>query len=92
MVWEGRGRRFQVGEHMYTCGGFISIKIIIIIIKPSKEKEKLNWGNSLVAQWVGLRTLTAEAPGSIPGSETKILQAVWCGQNNYNKTLNWYCF
>ena len=26
-------------------------KIIIIIIKPSKkEKEKLNWGNSLVAQ------------------------------------------
>ena len=22
---EGGGRRVQVGEHMYTCGGFISI-------------------------------------------------------------------
>jgi len=22
---EGGGRRFQDGEHMYTCGGFISI-------------------------------------------------------------------
>ena len=22
---EGRGRRVQDGEHMYTCGGFISI-------------------------------------------------------------------
>ena len=27
-VWygEGGGRRVQDGEHMYTCGGFISIK------------------------------------------------------------------
>ena len=23
---EGGGRRIQDGEHMYTCGGFISIK------------------------------------------------------------------
>ena len=25
MVWEGGGRRVQDGEHMYACGGFISI-------------------------------------------------------------------
>ena len=25
MVWEVGGRRVQDGEHMYTCGGFISI-------------------------------------------------------------------
>ena len=25
MVWGGGGRRLQDGEHMYTCGGFISI-------------------------------------------------------------------
>ena len=30
---EGGGRRVQDGEHMYTCGGFISIK------KPKKKKE-----------------------------------------------------
>jgi len=25
LVGEGGGRRVQDGEHMYTCGGFISI-------------------------------------------------------------------
>ena len=30
---EGGGRRGQDGEHMYTCGGFISIKIKIKKIK-----------------------------------------------------------
>ena len=25
MVWEGGGRRVQDGEHMYTCGEFISM-------------------------------------------------------------------
>ena len=34
-------------------------------------------GTSLAVQWLGLRTLTAEGPGSIPGWGTKILQAVW---------------
>ena len=32
-------------------------------------------GSSLVVQWLGLRTFTAESRGSIPGPETKILQA-----------------
>ena len=37
--------------------------------------EGLGVGNSLVAQWLGLRTSTAEGLGSIPGLGTKIPQA-----------------
>ena len=32
-------------------------------------------GNCLMVQWLGLRSLTAIAPSSIPGQGTKILQA-----------------
>ena len=39
-------------------------------------------GNSLVVQWLGLHTFTAEGAGSIPGWGTKIPQAVWCGPSN----------
>ena len=38
-------------------------------------------GNSLVVQWLGLHTPTAEGLGSIPGWENKIPQVVWHGQN-----------
>ena len=31
-------------------------------------------------QWLGLRTFTAEGPGSIPGRGTKIPQATQCSQ------------
>ena len=34
-------------------------------------------GNSLVVQWLGLCTLTAEGLGSIPGWGTKIPPALW---------------
>ena len=36
--------------------------------------------NSLVVQWLGLGTLIAVAPGSIPDQVTKIVQTAWCGQ------------
>jgi len=44
---EGGGRRVQDGEHMYTCGGFISIfgktnKIRFCIVKKKKRK-KIPW-------------------------------------------------
>ena len=38
----------------------------------------INWtplGNSLVVQWLGFRTSTAEGTGSIPAQQTKILHA-----------------
>ena len=37
-------------------------------------------GNSLVVQWLGLYTLTAEGVGSIPTLGTKIPQAMQCSQ------------
>ena len=45
----------------------------------------MKYGNSLVVQWLGLCTFTAEDPGSIPGRETKIPQAEWCGQKKKKK-------
>ena len=39
------------------------------------EIKKAIPGNSLVVQWLGLHTLTAEGLGSIPGQGTKIPQA-----------------
>ena len=36
--------------------------------------------NSPMAQWLGLDTFTARAPGSIPGWGIKILQVTWCIQ------------
>ena len=40
-------------------------------------KEKCVQGNSLVVQWLGLSTFTAMGLRSIPGHQTKILQASW---------------
>ena len=44
-------------------------------------------GNSLVAQWLGLRTFTAKNV-SIPGWGTKIRQAVQYGQKTKTKNNN----
>ena len=45
MVWGGRRRRVQDGEHMYTCGGFFDIwqnqyNIVKLKNKIKKKKEK----------------------------------------------------
>ena len=42
----------------------------------SEPSNRWGFGNSLVVQWLGLCTLTAKSPGSIPGSGTNIPQAV----------------
>ena len=45
-----------------------------------------NRGNSLVVQWLGLCTFTAEGPGSFPGQGTKkIPQATQPGQKQQQK-------
>ena len=41
---------------------------------------------SLLVQWLRLYTSNAEAVGSIPGQETKIPHAAWCGQKKKKKT------
>ena len=42
-------------------------------------------GTSLVVQWLGLRASNAGGTGSIPGWETRILQAVQCGKKKKKK-------
>ena len=42
-------------------------------------------GDSLVVQWLGLCTFTAEGTDSIPGQGTKILQAMQCGKKKKKK-------
>ena len=46
----------------------------------TRMSEKEQRGNSLVVQWLGLSTFTAEGLGSIPGQGTKIPQAARHGQ------------
>ena len=48
---------------------------------PQIHQKYIYRGNSLEVQWLGLRTLNAEGPGSIPDQGTKIPQAVQYGQN-----------
>ena len=38
---EGEGRRVQDGEHMYTCGGFISIFGKTNKLSKKKKKRKI---------------------------------------------------
>ena len=45
-----------------------------------EKKKRIGVENSLMVQWLGLYSFTAEGVGSIPGWGTKILQAVWCSQ------------
>ena len=40
---------------------------------------------SLVVQWLGLHASTTGDGGSIPGLGTKMLHAMWGGQNNNKK-------
>ena len=44
--------------------------------------EKSTAGNSLAVQWLGFGAFTAMGPVSIPGQETKILQAAGCSKTN----------
>lgn len=51
----------------------------------SEPSNKRGFENCVVVQWLGLCTLTAKSPGSIPGWGTKIPQAVQRYQKQ-NKT------
>ena len=49
-------------------------------------KRKKNIENSLVVQWLGFRTSTAEGPGSISGRGIKRSQIVQCGRGRQGRT------
>ena len=46
-----------------------------------------NIWNSLAVQWLGLHDFTAEAPGLVPGWETKIPQPCGMAKTKINKYI-----
>ena len=48
-----------------------------------KLSVRIHFGTSLVVQWLGLHTFTAEGTGSIPGQGTKIPQAAQRSQKKF---------
>ena len=56
-----------------------------IMLVQYRITMKIEFGNSLVVQWLGLGALTARGLGWIPGWGIKILQAVRCGQKKKEK-------
>ena len=59
--------------HLYT----VKISILPKFICGFKNEIP---GNSLAVQWLGLSASSAGGTASIPGWETNILHAAWCGQ------------
>ena len=55
------------------------------------RKRKPTIGRSLAVGWLGLGTLTAEGPGSIPGQGTRVPQARQWGQKESKRTLTFFC-
>ena len=56
------------------------------LLTRKKECKGGRCGNSLVVQWLGLRTLTGKGLGSIPGRGTKILHSTLCNQKKKKET------
>ena len=66
---------------LHICLKFFIIKSFFFL--------KVDPGNSLAVQWWELCTFTVVGPGSIPGQETKILQAAQHSQKiKENKSKN----
>ena len=70
---EGGGRRVQDGEHMYTCGGFISIfgktNIILSSLKIKKIFKK-RWFVMLASGGCSLQNLVSQNPLHIDENNT----------------------
>ena len=59
--------------------------VMITVLLQQKDINKMHPGNSLVVQWLGLSTSTAEVQGSTFGQGTKISQALLCSQKRTNQ-------
>ena len=66
------GTKMQEDESSLHSNGDLSYMSIYICQKHTAK------GNSLAVQWLGLHTLTAEGPGSIPGWGTRIPHPTSC--------------
>ena len=68
----------------------VCVCVCVRVVAEKKINRQLRYnliGNSLVLQWLGLCTFTAEGAGSIPGQGTKIPQAA-VYQKKKKKTPN----
>ena len=68
--------------YLLATRGYWALEIWLFWIGMCHNSETHTGGNSLAAQWLGLRTFTAQSLGSIPCLETKIPQASWHWQIN----------
>ena len=59
--------------------GFKLGKMLTLTYTKRNQIKTKVIGNSLLVQWLGLRTSNAMSWGSVHGLETKIPQAVQCG-------------
>ena len=59
-------------------GGLMGLDLCFRLVNWLKTGLRI--GNSLVVQWLGQCTFTAEGPGSTWGWELRSLQATQCGQ------------
>ena len=63
----------------------------LLVVTQATLRVRINGGNSLEVQLLGLRTFTAEDAGSIPGQETKIPQGTWRSQKFFFFFNSWSC-
>lgn len=66
VVTGGAHHRLEVAHQLHGCGKSL---------RQMRILKKWTMGTSQVSQWLGLRALTAESPGSVPNPEAKIPQA-----------------
>ena len=69
---------------MYLSFWLVLICILYNKTVIKKKKKVQGWGEFPGVQWLGLRALTAEGPGSVCGLGTKIPQVVWPKKKNRN--------
>ena len=65
---------------MGSCLTWATTDLLFSLTQWGLVEIVIDLGNSLVVQWLGLGTFTAEGPGSIPGWGNKIPQAMQRGK------------
>ena len=71
----GHGQGWTVlglGDRREQCGGFLGFLMTVLLRYNLYTIKFTHLGNSLAVQWLGLHTITAKGPHSIPGWGTKI--------------------
>ena len=84
-VWQFRYICSHIWQFRYVCEKIPFFCLFLFFTEHEFWMKLFNFyticfANFLVVQWLGLHTLTAKDPGSVPGLRIKILQAEWYSQ------------